>query len=87
MDLLILRKAGNLTIKTTSKFSIITIINWHSYQGDGIENDHQNDQQVTSKRPHTNIKTLKNKNPEAISNEISLKKYAKNKAGKVGYDK
>jgi len=40
----LLRKAGNLTIKTTSK------------------------------RPHTRIKELKNKNPEAISNEISLLK-------------
>ena len=26
-----LRKAGNLTIKTTNRFSIITIMNWHTY--------------------------------------------------------
>ena len=31
-----LRKAGNLTIKTTNKFSIITIINWPTYQGDDL---------------------------------------------------
>jgi hypothetical protein len=29
-----LRVCGNLTIKTTNKFSIITILNWHIYQGD-----------------------------------------------------
>ena len=51
-----LKKAGNLTIKTTNKFSIITIVNWDIYQGNDIENDHQNDQQATSKRPHTRIK-------------------------------
>lgn len=31
-----LKKAGNLTIKTTNKFSIITIVNWDTYQGDSI---------------------------------------------------
>lgn len=64
-----LRKAGNLTIKTTNKYSIITIINWTTYQGEEIENDQLNDQQVTSKRPHTNIKELKKK-PLADFSEI-----------------
>ena len=29
----LLRRWQNVTIKTTNKFSIITIVNWHSYQG------------------------------------------------------
>jgi hypothetical protein len=54
-----LRKAGNLTIKTTNKFSIISIINWTIYQSEEIENDQLNDQPLTSKGPHTNIKEVK----------------------------
>jgi len=54
-----LRKAGNLTIKTTNKFSIISIINWNTYQGEEIENDQLNDQQRANKGPHTNTITHK----------------------------
>lgn len=50
-----LRKAENLTIKTTNKFSIITIVNWTIYQGDDLEYDQQNGQPATSKRPQTRI--------------------------------
>ena len=32
-----LRKAENMTIKTTNKFSVITIINWPTYQGEEIK--------------------------------------------------
>jgi hypothetical protein len=67
-----LRKAGNLTIITTNRFSIITIINWPTYQGDNLDNDQLNDQLPTSKRPHTNIKALKNKEtPCEVLCEIS----------------
>lgn len=52
--------AGNLTIKTTNKYSVITIVNWPIYQSVNNENDQQNDQQVTSNRPHTRIKEYKN---------------------------
>lgn len=49
-----------LTSKTTNKFSIITIINWDIYQAPEPENDQQNDQHVTSNRPHTKTKEHKN---------------------------
>ena len=48
-----LRNLKILTIKTTNKFSIITIINWNTYQAPETENDQQNDQHATSNRPHT----------------------------------
>lgn len=67
-----LRKAGNLTIKTTNRFSIITIINWPTYQGDDLENDQPNDQLPTSKRPHTNIKEAENKTFSSDSVEVRL---------------
>jgi hypothetical protein len=57
-----LKTAGNLTIKTTNKFSIITIVNWDTYQGEDQENNQQNNQRVTTKQPHTRmVKNGKNK--------------------------
>lgn len=40
-----LKSTGELTIKTTNKFSIISITNWNQYQG-----DQQADQQATNKQ-------------------------------------
>lgn len=56
-----LRKAGNLTIKTTNKFSIISIVNWHIYQPQEKENDTLNDKQMANKGQHTRSKEVKNK--------------------------
>jgi hypothetical protein len=72
--LALLIKWQNLTIKTTNRFSIISIINWTIYQSEEIENDQLNDQQTTSRRPHTNIKALKKKTPAEISSQISVLK-------------
>jgi hypothetical protein len=63
-----MKKAENLTIKTTNKFSIITVVNWHIYQSGQVENDQQSDQQATNNRPHTrSIKNVKKYNPSEIS--------------------
>jgi hypothetical protein len=68
----LLKKCENLTIKTTNKFSIITIVNWPIYQSDEIKNDKLNDKQRANKGQHTNIKALKNNNPPGdFSSEIS----------------
>lgn len=53
-------KCGNLTIKSTNKFSIITIVNWSIYQSQEDENDQLNDQPLSNKGPHTRIKEYKN---------------------------
>ncbi len=53
-------KAGNLTIKTTNKFSVITIVNWTIYQGSDGGNDTLNDKQTTNKRQHTISKEVNN---------------------------
>ena len=47
-----LKNLENLTIKTTNKFSVITIVNWDTYQ----QEDAANDQQTTSKRPASDHK-------------------------------
>jgi hypothetical protein len=66
-----LRKAGNLTIKTTNKFSIISITNWNSYQGEAEKSSQQNHQQPTSNPPQTRMNKNEKNNPNEISKEIS----------------
>jgi hypothetical protein len=68
-----LRKAGNVTIKTTNKFSVISIVNWHIYQGNETENDTLNDKPLTNHWQHTRtIKHKKKRTPEKILSEISV---------------
>jgi len=82
-----LRKAGNMTSKTTNKFSIVTICNWTTYQSVESENDQQNDQPPTSKRPASDHiqedkrKEVKDKNICAFDFEEIWKLYP-NKIGK-----
>jgi hypothetical protein len=47
---------GFLTIKPTNKYSIITIVNWATYQNDDQPSDQQTDQVPTSNRPATDHK-------------------------------
>lgn len=47
------QKCGNLTIKTTNKYSIITICNYDSYQHKRQTNDKQNDKQTTRRATTT----------------------------------
>jgi hypothetical protein len=71
-----LKTAKNLTIQSTNRFSIVTIINWHVYQGDKAQINHQNNtppprcppaahQLPTTykKEKNTKIQELKNKYP------------------------
>ena len=63
-----LKSTNEITIKTTNKFSIITIEKWGKYQLQGNTNDQQNDQQAvqrptskTTKSDHIQeLKKLKN---------------------------
>lgn len=51
-----LKTSQNLTIKTTNKFSVISIINWNTYQGNEFENNQQINQPLTNNQPTTNHK-------------------------------
>jgi len=51
-----LEKDKNLTIKTTNKFSIITVVNWDSYQNIENESNQQSNQPLTNNQPATNHK-------------------------------
>lgn len=64
--------------QTTNKYSIITIINYESYQGGINGSDKQNDKQLTSNRQATDKQPTTNNNKENNKNEknkiVSAKK-------------
>ncbi len=68
-SLKILEKEGNVTIKTTNKFSVITICNWEAYQliDNGI--DQQDDQQTTNRRPASDQQVTTYKNDKKVKND------------------
>lgn len=63
-----LEKGDFLTIKTTNKFSIVTVKNWSFYQG----NDQENDQQMTNKRPTNDQQVTTNKNGKNVKKESGV---------------
>jgi len=93
-----LKKFGNVTIKATNKFSVISIVNWDTYQCDALSSDQQSDQQVTSKRPASDhrqeckkesIKEVKTPLPpqgeKPDSKDNSLKNYLSQKIESGGF--
>ncbi len=63
-----LRKRKNLTIKSTHRFSIITIMNWDIYQGSQDESNPLNNPVLTQSQPHTRIKELNKKTLQDSAN-------------------
>jgi len=59
-----LKDFKNIAIKTTNKFSIISIINWDRYQ----QTESQINQQVTNKQPASNQQVTTNKNVKECKN-------------------
>lgn len=57
-----LENSGNVTIKRTNKYSIITIVNWNTYQGGKHQKGYHEGQQGATKGPHTRM----GKNEEEI---------------------
>lgn len=51
-----LKKLESLTIKTTNKYSIITIVNWDTYQSEQPTTNQQSNKPLTNKQPTTNHK-------------------------------
>jgi len=80
----VLKKAKNLTIKSTNKFSIITIVNWGDYQSEenqsttkSTNSQPASNQQVTTDKNVKNVKNVKNK--EKKEKKENLKFYLQEK--------
>lgn len=69
-----LESGGFLTIEKTNKYSIVTIDKWGFYQGEDTNDDQQNDQQMTNKRPSNDQQMTTNKNVKNVENEKNDKK-------------
>ena len=83
-----LKTTNNITIKTTNKYSIVTVMNWGLHQNGDYQNHHQNHQPVTIKTtnnsPTTHQQLTTNKNIKNIKKEISIKeKIQKKKVGEA----
>jgi hypothetical protein len=66
-----LKTSQNLTIKTTNKFSVISIVNWDIYQQTETTNDNQNDKPPTSYRQATdNKQTHKHKSTKEYTSDF-----------------
>ena len=64
-----LRCSKNVTIKSTNKYSIITIINWDIYQVNEFESNQQINRSVTINQPATNHQLTTNKNEKNEKND------------------
>jgi len=64
-----LKSTNEITIKSTNKYSLITIISWKDYQ----INNQQANQQSTSKQPTTNQQLTTNKKDKKKKNEKNEK--------------
>lgn len=65
----VLKKLEIVTSKPTNRFTIITFLNWSSYQSESREEGQQTDQQATSNRPATDhiTRIKEHKNQERIN--------------------
>ncbi|EUF51881.1 DnaD domain protein [Staphylococcus aureus] len=68
----LLESDGMLEVKTTSKYTLITIVNYDFYQSEQGRNQHQNDIKPTSKQHQSNI------NPTSKQHQINTNKNVKN---------
>jgi hypothetical protein len=74
-----LQKTKEIDRQTTNKYSLITICNYESYQGNGITTDKQPDKQPTSNRQATDKQPTTNKNnkeEKELKNEKNNKRFS-----------
>lgn len=76
-----LKLTGEITIKTTNQYSIITVSNYGSYQttikSDNIQSNNQSNKQTTNDQQATNIQSTSNKNDKKVNNEKNVKNKSK----------
>lgn len=66
-----LQKTGELTIKSTNQFSIVTVVNWAKYQTPDTTSNQQPNQQLTNIQPAANQQLTTNKNVKNVRmNEV-----------------
>ncbi|EYP05017.1 primosome subunit DnaD [Staphylococcus aureus DAR1067] len=82
----LLESDGMLEVKTTSKYTLITIVNYDFYQSEQGRNQHQNDIKPTSKQHQSNINPTTNQqqiNTNKNDNKDNNEKNVNNEKKKV----
>jgi len=69
--LIILDQLGNITLKSNNKYSLITVLNWDIYQGNGVENVQQTNNNCSAgvQQTNTNKNDKNDKNIKEIYKE------------------
>ena len=70
-----LKSLGNIEIKATNKYSIITVVNWDKYQeenGKRTTGEHQNNNRTTTEEQQGNNKRTQHKNGNNGKNEKEI---------------
>lgn len=70
-----LKKSENITVKSTNRFTVISVCNYDTYQSLDAESNQPANQQATSKQPTNNQQVTTNKNDKKNKNEKNEKKY------------
>lgn len=63
-----LQKLGNVTINSNTKYSVITINNWHTYQGSDTKLEHPFEQPMINRRTPQDQPMCTNKNVKNLEN-------------------
>ncbi|HBC4924379.1 TPA: DnaD domain protein [Staphylococcus aureus] len=74
----LLESDGMLEVKTTSKYTLITIVNYDFYQSEQGRNQHQNDIKPTSKQHQSNINPTSKKHQTNTNNNDNKDNNEKN---------
>lgn len=82
--LLKLKSTNEITIETTNKYTLITVVNWDEYQFSGNNSNRKSNQdfnqQITNKQPTNNQQITTNKEKKNKRNKESYYAYARAKA-------
>lgn len=63
----------NITIKSTNKYTLVTLNKWEQFQGEDIADNQQSNQHVTSNQPTSNQQVTTYKNDKNVKNEKNLR--------------
>lgn len=70
-----LKSLGNIEIKATNKYSIITVVNWDKYQeenGKRTSGEQQTNSKTTTEEQQSNSKTTQHKNGKNVKKEKNI---------------
>jgi hypothetical protein len=68
-----LKSTNEVTIQTTNRYSIITVVNYNAYNDKDIDDDQPSDQPAANNRPTTDQQPTTNKNEKNEKNEKEVK--------------